>query len=321
MRALVLSGGSVKGCFQAGAIAEVLTLGFAPDAVYGTSVGSLNGSFLVERAGRAAVAGKSPDWPEIGRQLENFWLSRIDSFSKIGRRHGLLKLVWLIARGRFDGFVDNSRLRRLVAEEIKLENLRRSPIAFSACAVNIAGGDLVYGRPDDANILDYIIASTGIPLTMPVTMIGHQPFLDGGLREVAPLKVAVEEGATEIVCVVCQAEKIGCSTFDPKRIMELVDRLMGIGTNEMVNNDLNVFGFINENTPKDGKPEVEGPFVGKRHIPIAVIRPDKPLALSLEHFTHDDIVNALSAGRATARKVLRGGTQPPLSAQTEAAVC
>lgn len=53
MKAFVLSGGSIKGAFQAGVITDLLTSGsFMPDAIYGTSVGSLNGAFLADRAGR-----------------------------------------------------------------------------------------------------------------------------------------------------------------------------------------------------------------------------------------------------------------------------
>ena len=51
-RALVLSGGSIKGAFQAGAIQQVLNEGFQPDIIHGISVGSLNGSFLVNETGK-----------------------------------------------------------------------------------------------------------------------------------------------------------------------------------------------------------------------------------------------------------------------------
>ena len=83
--ALVLSGGSIRGAFQAGAIAHVLEKGFKPDGIYGTSVGSLNGGFLAERAGRSKT--KEPAWPAIGKELENFWLTNINSFKKIGKNY------------------------------------------------------------------------------------------------------------------------------------------------------------------------------------------------------------------------------------------
>jgi len=59
-RALVLSGGSIKGAFQAGAIGHVLTK-FEPDLIVGTSVGSLNGGFLADRASLSPAAPRV-DW-------------------------------------------------------------------------------------------------------------------------------------------------------------------------------------------------------------------------------------------------------------------
>lgn len=91
-RALVLSGGSILGSFQAGAIAEVLESGFVPDAIYGTSVGSLNGGFLAERAGRAKKEGEDPDWPGIGRELESFCLDKLASPSMLAKK----RTAWAI---------------------------------------------------------------------------------------------------------------------------------------------------------------------------------------------------------------------------------
>lgn len=59
-KAFVLSGGSIKGAFQAGVLTDLLTSNkFRPDAIYGTSVGSLNGAFIADRAGRMASAGST----------------------------------------------------------------------------------------------------------------------------------------------------------------------------------------------------------------------------------------------------------------------
>ncbi len=79
MQALVLGGGSIKGAFQAGAIAEVLANGFAPGIITGVSAGSLNGAFLADRAGQAAAAGQSPNWATIGKELVEFWRGKVKS--------------------------------------------------------------------------------------------------------------------------------------------------------------------------------------------------------------------------------------------------
>jgi len=51
MRALVLSGGSIKGAYEAGAILSIVEAGFYPDAVLGISTGALSAAFLVNAIG------------------------------------------------------------------------------------------------------------------------------------------------------------------------------------------------------------------------------------------------------------------------------
>src|ERR1035441_8454175 len=85
MKALVLSGGSIKGAFQVGAIEYLLgDGGFQPDFIYGMSVGALNGAFLVDRAGQQAVKDKDQpvNWKSIGKELTSFWTTNITSRSE-----------------------------------------------------------------------------------------------------------------------------------------------------------------------------------------------------------------------------------------------
>lgn len=303
-RALVLSGGSIKGVFQAGAIAEVLDDGFEPDAIYGTSVGSLNGGFLAERAGRAAMRGEEPDWPAIGADLESFWRNEVSSFSQVGRTRSPFELFWQVFRTRFDGLIDTSPLQRLVKQVLDAENLRNSPVEFSACAVNVADGQLRYATADDPNILDYIIASTAIPITMPIKQVGGEPFVDGGIREVAPLNQACEDGAQSVVCVVCDPEEMGAVSFNLGDLRPLSERLMTIVVNELVNNDLNRFNEVNEMLRAHDEVPTESPLAGMRYIPIICVRPKREIQIDLESFTSEQIDEILGIGRRVAREIL-----------------
>ena len=129
-RALVLSGGSIKGCFQAGAIAELLESGFVPDVIYGTSVGSLNGGFLTERAGRAVLKGEELDWPDLGRLLEQFWLEDLKSPDQVGTQRRVLPMILALLRSKFAGLIDMGPLREMVEEQFKPVNLRAAPIVI-----------------------------------------------------------------------------------------------------------------------------------------------------------------------------------------------
>jgi NTE family protein len=71
-KALVLSGGSVKGAFQAGAIKALIEKGYTFDKIYGISVGSLNGTFMCNEAGKQVAFGNKIDWKYIGDHLVDF---------------------------------------------------------------------------------------------------------------------------------------------------------------------------------------------------------------------------------------------------------
>jgi NTE family protein len=327
-KALVLSGGSILGSFQAGAIAKVLESGFAPDAIYGTSVGSLNGAFLAERAGKAKRQGHGIDWKEIGNELVLTWQNRITSSSQLAVKRGIFKLVWSIIRKRFSGLVNTAPLQQLVRDLLNEDDLRESPVAFCACSVNVATGEAVYATKDFAEILDYVIASTAIPLEMPTSLIGDAAFVDGGIREVAPFRRAIEEGADEVVCIVCQPEKMQGASFNVGNFFKIVPRLMDIVTNELVNNDLQRFQKVNDwvdayeqfklrlldKFQKYGLKQNETDTIAKelhtlfgskyRHIEITIIRPQNEIVMDLLHFTSKEIRQAVEYGRDTAEKAL-----------------
>jgi len=327
-KGLVLSGGSIKGAFQAGAIAELLESGFVPDAIYGTSVGSLNGAFLAERAGRVVREGETPDWADLGRQLEEFWLEDLHSPSQVGVQRRTVPLILSLLRQEFEGLIDTSPLRALVAEQLDPENLRASPIEFFACAVNLATGEDVYASKDFSGIRDYVIASTAIPVEMPHVTIGKAPYVDGGVREIAPLSRAIEDGAEEIICIVCQPKELEGISFRPGNLFEFAFRLMDVITNELINNDIERFREVNEWVKTFNQMEgdlekllsskdvaqAEGgsvreklaqlPFSKWRYIPITVIRPDNEVVLDLLHFTPEDIAEVIEQGRNIARREL-----------------
>ncbi|MBN2357504.1 patatin-like phospholipase family protein [candidate division KSB1 bacterium] len=304
-KALVLSGGSIRGAFQAGAVAEILTSGrFVPDAIYGTSVGSLNGAFLADRAGRAVMQTGQPDWVEIGYQLLHFWQKEITAFARIGSRRSWIRLLCSIIFKRFNGFVDTAALDRLVRQQIKREHLLNSPVKFYACAVNVSSGETVYASAQQVtDIHDYIMASTCIPGVMPLRIIRGEPYVDGGIREVAPLNRAIEDGAEEIYCVVCQPEKTPRTDFNHRDAIALMDNLMGIVTDELVDDDINLCRQINNLLQQIPRPIRKKPLRGKRFIDLKVIRPDLPIDLQLQHFTRDEITRALEYGRVRAQQL------------------
>jgi len=304
-KALVLSGGSIKGAFQAGVISEVLGYGYEPDFIYGVSVGALNGAFLSERAGRYNVQGKKTDWKTIGKELEEFWLNNIKSFENLGYTQGARTLLKALFRN-FDGLVQMNPLYDLVKSIIKEENLRNSPVSFTATSVNLADGKVVNADLGYPHIIDYILASTAIPIMMPVVNVGGAPLVDGGVRDVAPLKLAYKEPLVEeIYCILCQPEETSGAQFDIKNLLQYTDRLMEIVSNEILTNDIKWAEFANDFCSLDGSPILEGPLRGYRKVPLTVFRPKTTINVDIQSFDSTDIKNMIDLGKYVARENLK----------------
>jgi len=303
MQALVLSGGSIKGAFQAGAIAHILEQGFAPDLISGISVGALNGAFLAERAGRAKI----PDWPKIGAELEEFWRTRITKPDDLVETQSKIKIAWKVFWNQFDCIIKTCPFKKLVYKEIKLENIHASPVKLRVGAVNLVTGEIVYADESSPRIVDYVVASTAEPITMSLVDVEGKPFYDGGLRDIAPLSYVLGQGASEteieIFCIVCQAEKLTEKDFNRGKLLHLIGRVVDIITNEVLVNDLSYIKRIKDSLkdlPSGLIPNPLKPFVDSK---ITLIRPDEPIPVQVDSFTEAHIDMMLQLGRKIASQV------------------
>ena len=301
MDALVLSGGLIKGAYQAGAIEAVLESGYRPSILTGTSVGALNAAFLAANQGSE----------QAGARLTHFWETEVTEPSKLVKRRGAVDLVWRVLTKRWDGVVDTKPLADLVRRILAPYFPRPGGIQVRVGAVDLRSGALVYTGSESPNFVDVVLASTAEPISMPLRKIRGTPHYDGGLRDIAPFKQAISLGATRIVCVLCQPAGVSEVTVKEGDVLELIDRVLGIVTNEIVENDLETAQTINR-LLLDLPPEVLAHpyFASKRPIPLTVIRPSVEIPVSLDSFTSGDIRRMVEQGRQDARAVL---AQPTLS--------
>lgn len=286
---LVLTGGSIKGSFAAGAISEVLRLGFKPDAIYGVSVGSLNAAFLVDRAAYMK-RGDVIDWEAIGNSLELFWLNEIRNFDILGNKNSTIGTLWKIVRKKFNAMLDMDNLDKLIKKEISTENIKISPIRFKCGFVNILDSRYYEATNYTKDIHKYIMASTRIPIIMPAV---DSYLYDGGVRNIAPLKNVLEDGATEVVVIACQPVDMAVEKLNTGSLLNVINRILGIMCNEALNEDINSFIEKNERA-KLGNTKY-------KYIPISVIRPEYTLDIDLEKFSSHDIGRMLELGRRNAR--------------------
>jgi NTE family protein len=176
-QALVLSGGSFKGAFQAGAIAEILKpqYNFRPTAVYGISVGSINGGMLASYFGRQFQSGKTPDLAAAGKELEDYWCSKVLDFTQLGHRRNPFVLLWEIFFGTFKGMVNVDRAIKIMRDEIRPPNLLvaadKGKLEFYSGTLDLTEGEY-YDKPwNDPLIVEYVISSAMMPIVMPTWSI------------------------------------------------------------------------------------------------------------------------------------------------------
>ena len=278
---LVLAGGSVKGAFQAGVMKALMERGYQPDAVYGVSAGSLNAAYFVNQLGLQVISGEPISFKDASKDLCEFWETRITSPESLSKPLNIFQLGLSALRKKFKGLVDTKPLRNLMTEVLSIRNLHASPIALKIGAVNIIDGMIYYVDTSEEHFLDYLMASSAVPILMPVVKINgeaRRSFLDGGLRDVAPIKKAVEDGASNIICISCHMESIEGGHFDSGDLLALVDRVMDIAVNEILNADIK---------------EV---MISNTTIDIQSIRPPQPLTIDIQNFNKMDIRRMLELG-------------------------
>jgi NTE family protein len=278
---LVLAGGSVKGAFQAGVMKAMMERGYQPDAVYGVSVGSLNAAYFVNRLGMQALTGGPISFTDASQDLWDFWETRITSPKSLSKPFNIFQLGLTALRKKFKGLVDTQPLRNLLSEVLSIRNLHASPIDLKIGAVNIMDGTVYYVDASEEYFLDYLMASSAVPILMPVVKINgetRRSFLDGALRDVAPIKKAVDDGANHIVCISCHMESIEGGHFDSGDLLALVDRVMDIAVNEILNADIK---------------EV---MISNTTIDIQSVRPPQPLTIDIQNFNKMDIRRMLELG-------------------------
>jgi NTE family protein len=305
MKAFVLSGGSIKGAFQAGAIKAVIENKMYPEFLYGISVGSLNATFINHEAGKQGVPFEQLNWQTIGNNLISFWKEKVKQPSDLITKRGFLGLAINILRGKFDGVSDTRPLRELVKKTVSLANLQKSPLKQKVGTVNFINGDITYAIPDFPDFLDWVIASTAIPVAMPAMLISKTPYFDGGLRDIAPLKPAIKSGADTVVAILCQPEILGTTTFSHQNAIQLLERITDIMCSEIEKNDIETFKLVNTMVPADGSVATSGPFTGKRKLKLIVIRPEAEINVDISSFTSGDIQKMLDLGYQTAMDQLK----------------
>lgn len=267
MRALVLSGGGVKGAFQLGVLRELLNNNpeLDYDVYTGISVGALNASLL-------ASDKLSTTLPE----LENTWFEKVKGNHSIWKHHlwkyilsaiciilffvilafltfifSAPKLLTIIlgclALGSFyipyyalmntHSIYNNDPLRKLVSENLDIDGLRNNGRKLRIGAVSFETGEYRVADEMNPKLLNWIMASSSFPVFFPMEEIEGQHWTDGGVSNIAPLQDALDLGVTEIDIILASPIDVGEAgelLGIPGEMMRIID----IMSSEILRNDI-----------------------------------------------------------------------------------
>jgi NTE family protein len=239
--ALIVSGGGSKGAFAVGAVKYLIQeRGLSFDILAGTSTGALVTS-LIAADGAAALPILEQEYTTAGATTiveERDPPASILSASSLYTAHGL--------EGRIAAIITEERFARLLA----------SGRTLLLATVELESGRLVYWytgpsdfHPADGDarrittrgtLMRALLASASIPVMMPPVQIDGRSYLDGGVREYAPIEATADAGATDIRAVILSpapdVKPAGVPPFD--RILRIGKRSLDLLMEESNEMDL-----------------------------------------------------------------------------------
>lgn len=276
MRALVLSGGGSKGSYQAGALKHILgEKRINYDALCGVSVGAINVAFL--------AMFKPGQETESSKQIADMW-STLDN-SKIYKRwfpFGRWHAIWK------KSFFDSSPLHNLLKEGISLDRIRDSGKHVNVGTVSLSSGKYTIFDQTSDHFIDAVIASASFPgMLTPVEFLG-QLWTDGGVKEISPIKKAVELGA-DIIDVIITNPVVRTKKFiENPTTVDILKRSIDLSTDKIMANDIEKVEMYNK--------LAENLLTHKKFVKLNIIRPENNLIEDLLDFRPEKIREMMEKG-------------------------
>jgi len=227
MRALVLSGGSALGAYQVGVLKYVAHhTSWTFDAVYGVSVGAINGGKLVMHHKHKLT--------EAVTELEKMWI-RLGEGGVYKRwfPFGMLHVL-----GKRRSLFDTSPLRALIQKEFDPSKVSANGYSFAVGVTSWNSGKYKVVKHTNSKIEDYISASAAQPLAFPPVKIDGEWWVDGGIRNAVPVKDALDAGADHLLLVLTEAPEMAFVAGDPASGVAVGERALAVLAHEVFQTDL-----------------------------------------------------------------------------------
>lgn len=203
---LVLGGGGARGGSEVGVLKVMRDLRIPVDFVVGTSMGSFVGvlhatGYTPEEIEQVLL---STDWPfvfsaELDRDDRPFRRKVEDREFLIQYRIGVTKKGLELPKGMVNSQRLRLLIRNLTVHVADVRDFDRLPLPYRAIGVDVGdGSEAVFARGE---LPDAVVASMSLPGIFPPVEMNGKMYVDGGLANNVPVRVAKDVGCQRVIAV------------------------------------------------------------------------------------------------------------------------
>jgi NTE family protein len=203
--ALVLQGGGALGAYQGGVYEALAEANIHPDWIAGISIGAINGAIIAGNPPHTRVdrlrefwtqVTSNVPWPPLLSDGTRNLLNQMNAnFAAACGAQGFFSsrpvMAWLQPSGTLEAtsFYDTRALKHTLERLVDFDRVNAGVTRFSAGAVNIRTGNLVYFDNSTHTIRpEHVMASGALPPSFPAIEIEGEQYWDGGLVSNTPLQ-------------------------------------------------------------------------------------------------------------------------------------
>ena len=239
--ALLLQGGGALGAYQGGVYEALAEANIHPDWIAGISIGAINAAIIAGNPPNSRVDRLREFWTQVtsdapftdlmnSDHTRNFLNQVNASFAATFGATGFFSArplaPWLQAGGTLaaTSIYDTSALKTTLERLVDFDRLNAGMTRFSAGAVNVRTGNLVYFDSATHTIRpEHILASGALPPGFPAVEIDGEHYWDGGLVSNTPLQYVIECGARQDT-LVFQVDLWSARGEIPRNMADVVTR-------------------------------------------------------------------------------------------------
>ena len=246
--ALLLQGGGALGAYQGGVYEALAEANIHPDWIAGISIGAINAAIIAGNPPNSRADRLREFWTQVTLNAPWHWsgapftdltnsdhtrnfLNQVNaSFAAVFGASGFFSArplaPWLQAGGTLaaTSIYDTGALKTTLERLVDFDRINAGMTRFSAGAVNVRTGNLVYFDSTTHTIRpEHILASGALPPGFPAVEIDGEHYWDGGLVSNTPLQYVIECGARQDT-LVFQVDLWSARGQIPRNMADVVTR-------------------------------------------------------------------------------------------------